>query len=430
MASVIVVGGGLAGMAATAALASAGYQVDLFESRSYLGGRATSYPVPTGDGSVETIDNCQHILLKCCVNLLDFYSRLGVLDTIHFHKEFYFIEPGGRTSVFRAGRFPKPLHFLESFFGMHYLSASEKIALIRGLLSLQKDYKQRRDLHDISMLDWLKEKRQPQRVIDRFWRQILVSAINEELDRMAAAWGCQVFWLGFLATSDAYEMGVPITPLGQLYDAAIWRDSQTVRVHLRTTVGKITSDGMTAGGQNYSADYYVSAVPFERAEILSDEPVEFEHSPITGIHIWFDKTVTDLPHATLLDRTLQWMFNKDGGRYLQLVVSASRSLVRMERNDVLQLALRELSEFFPAVQTARVQKFHVVKEVRATFSATPHLSRPSVHTRLPNVFRAGDWADSGWPATMEGAVRSGYMAAEAVTTAAGSPRSFLLPDIA
>ena len=142
MASVIVVGGGLAGMAATAALASAGYQVDLFESRPYLGGRATSYTVPSGDGSVETIDNCQHILLRCCVNLLDFYSRLGVLDTIHFHKEFYFIEPGGRTSVFRAGRFPKPLHFLESFVGMHYLSVSEKIALIRGLLSLQKDYKQ------------------------------------------------------------------------------------------------------------------------------------------------------------------------------------------------------------------------------------------------------------------------------------------------
>ena len=116
------------------------------------------------------------------------------------------------------------------------------------------------------------------------------------------------------------------------------------------------------------------------------ERVEFEHSPITGIHIWFDKPVTDLPHATLLDRTLQWMFNKDGGRYLQLVVSASRSLVRMDRNDVLQLALRELSEFFPAVQTAEVQKFHVVKEVRATFSATPGLSRPSVRTQATQRF--------------------------------------------
>ena len=124
------------------------------------------------------------------------------------------------------------------------------------------------------------------------------------------------------------------------------------------------------------------------------------------------------------------MFNKDEGKYLQLVVSASRSLVRMERNDILALALRELAEFFPAVQGAKVERFHVVKEVRATFSATPGLLRPSVHTDAPNVFRAGDWADSGWPSTMEGAVRSGYLAAEAVTRAAGSPHSFLLPDIA
>ena len=140
--------------------------------------------------------------------------------------------------------------------------------------------------------------------------------------------------------------------------------------------------------------------------------------------------MTDLPHATLLDRTLQWMFNKDGGRYLQLVISASRSLVRMDRNEVLQVALRELSEFFPAVQNAKVERFHVVKELRATYSALPGLQRPSIHTEWPTIFRAGDWADSGWPSTMEGAVRSGYLAAEAITNAAGEPKCFLLPDIA
>src|SRR3954447_18475019 len=139
MPRVIVVGGGLAGMAATAALADAGYDIELFESRPYLGGRATSYTIPSGDGSSETIDNCQHILLRCCVNLLDFYGRLGVADSIRFHKEFYFIEPGGRTSVFRAGVFPKPLHFIESFAGMKYRSLTEKLALIRGLLSLKRE---------------------------------------------------------------------------------------------------------------------------------------------------------------------------------------------------------------------------------------------------------------------------------------------------
>jgi zeta-carotene desaturase len=124
------------------------------------------------------------------------------------------------------------------------------------------------------------------------------------------------------------------------------------------------------------------------------------------------------------------MFNKEGGRYLQLVVSASRSLVPLDRNDILQLAVRELADFFPAVKLAKVERFHVVKEIRATFSATPGLVRPPVKTEYPNIFRAGDWADSGWPATMEGAVRSVYLAAEAVTKAAGAPRSFVVPDIA
>jgi uncharacterized protein with NAD-binding domain and iron-sulfur cluster len=124
------------------------------------------------------------------------------------------------------------------------------------------------------------------------------------------------------------------------------------------------------------------------------------------------------------------MFNKDGGRYIQLVVSASRSLTPLDRNQILGLALRELTEFFPAVAQANVTKFHVVKEMRATFSALPGLDRPDVVTGDANVFRAGDWVDSGWPSTMEGAVRSGYMAAEAVTQAARAPQRFLLPDIA
>jgi zeta-carotene desaturase len=421
MPSVIVAGGGLAGMAATAALASSGYDVSLFESRPYLGGRATSYTLPSG----ETIDNCQHILLRCCVNLLDFYARLGVLDSVEFHREFFFIEPGGRTSIFRAGRLPKPLHFAESFVGMQYLSVPEKLALVRGLLALQREYRSRRDLDAISMADWLREKRQPARVVERFWRQILVSAVNEELDRMAASHAFQVFWLGFLAKSDSYEMGIPSGRLGDLYEEKSWRKWPNVRVCLRAPVEAISTKGVQVGGETHVADYYVSALPAEKAGAS-----QFEYSPITGIHIWFDRAITDLPHATLLDRTLQWMFNKDGGRYIQLVVSASRSLTTLDRNQILALALRELAEFFPGVTTANMVKFHVVKEMRATFSALPGLARPGVRTDYDNLFHAGDWINSGWPSTMEGAVRSGYMAAEAVTQAARAPQRFLLPDIA
>lgn len=432
MPKVIVAGGGLAGMAATAALAGAGYQVELFESRPFLGGRATSYTIPNGDGAGETIDNCQHILLRCCVNLVDFYRRLGVLEEIEFHREFNFIEPGGRVSVFRSGILPKPFHFLESFVRMRYLSAREKIALVRGLLALQSEHGRRKDLNDITMAQWLQEKRQPPRVVERFWRQILVSAINEELDRMAASWGFQVFWLGFLSSAAGYEMGVPRHSLGDLYRADVWDKLQTASVRLRSPVESLSTEGLRSRGQHHIADYYVSALPLERAgEVLGDPPSsDFEHSPITGIHIWFNRSITGLPHATLLDRTLQWVFNKDSGRYLQLVVSASRSLAPLDRNAILELALRELSDFFPAVKSAKVEKFHIVKELRATFSAKPGLHRPPVATGARNVFRAGDWVDSGWPSTMEGAVRSGYLAAEAVTRAAGAPLRFLLPDIA
>ena len=430
MAKVIVAGGGLAGMAATAALASAGHEIDLFEARAFLGGRATSYNVPSSDGDGETIDNCQHILLRCCVNLLDFYSRLNVLDQIEFHREFYFIEPGGRTSVFRAGSLPRPLHFTGSFLQMRYLSAIEKAALVGALLALQAEYRKRKDLNEITMYEWLLEKRQPKRVINRFWRQVLVSAINEDLERMAASHGFQVFWLGFLATSDSYHMGVPKGCLTDLYRADFWNDAVNVRVHLRAPVEAISGAGVRVNGENRTADFYVSALPFERAAISGASFPQFEHSPITGIHIWFDSAITDLPHATLLDRTLQWMFNKGGGRYIQLVVSASRSFTRWDRSQILELALKELAEFFPAVNNASVERFHVVKEMRATFSARPGLVRPAVETEDPKLFRAGDWTDSGWPSTMEGAVRSGYLAAEAVTRAAGDPRSFVLPDIA
>jgi squalene-associated FAD-dependent desaturase len=432
MPSVIVAGGGLAGLATAAALGGAGYTVDVYEAKPYLGGRATSYTIPTSDGRSETIDNCQHVLLRCCVNLIDLYARLHVLSYIDFYKEFYFIEPGGRTSVLKRGLLPAPMHFAGSFATLKLFNWSEKLALAQALMSLRSERKRRTDLGEITMLEWLKEKNQPARVIDRFWRQILVSAVNEDLDRMAAAHGFQVFWLGFLAKSNAYEMGVPAIGLGELYASHVWDRWPNVRIHLRTPVDRIDDTGARVRGNRCVADYYVVAVPFERiAALCPAVPMpDFEHSPITGIHLWFSTPVTKLPHATLLDRTIQWMFTKGSGRHVHLVVSASRTLIPLQKNEIVELALKELAEFFPTVTAAKLKYAHVVKEVRATFSAVPGIRRPGVRTAADNVFVAGDWIDSGWPATMEGAVRSGYLAAEAIAAAAGSPKRFVLPDIA
>jgi squalene-associated FAD-dependent desaturase len=438
MAKIVVIGGGLAGLAAAAALGGAGNSVVLLESRPFLGGRATSYEVGNGE-EAEFIDNCQHILLRCCVNLLDFYRRLGVEHDIAFSRDVTFIEPGGRRSVLRSGILPAPAHFAESFLKLSFLSFGEKLALARAIRAIGREHG-RADLDRITMRQWLEEKRQPQRVIERFWRQVLVSAVNEELDRMAAAHGFQVFRLGFLARKDSYEMGVPAVPLGRLYSSDAWKRIGNVEIRLRAPVSRIVIRGGVAQSaivddEEIRGDYYVSALPFERlgsvAPDLAIDVSAFEHSPITGIHLWFDRPVTDLPHATLLDRTIQWMFNKHQGRYVQLVVSASRSLTEVPRADVIALAVKELAEFFPAVRDALLEKAHVVKEIRATFSAKPGLEahRPGNCTDVANLFLAGDWTKSGWPATMEGAVRSGYLAAEAVTAAAGAPKRFVIPDI-
>ncbi len=429
MPNVLIAGGGLAGLSAAAALGGAGFDVDLFEMRPFIGGRATSYNAPAAEGEIaETIDNCQHVLLRCCVNLLDFYSRLGVRDRIHFYREFYFIEPGGRTSVLRRGRLPAPLHFAGSFLRLHCLSRADKLGIARAMSALRRERSRRKDLDRISMLDWLLQKRQTPRAIDRFWRQVLVSAVNEDLDRMAAVHGFQVFADGFLGKADSYEMGVPAIPLAQLYSADAWKRLPNVRIHNRATVEHIDAEGFIVNGERRSGDVSICALPFERLEAIGLPAPKLEHSPITGIHLWFDREITNLPHATLLDRTIQWMFNKDSGRYLQLVVSASRDLTNLSRSEIVELAIGDLRLYFPRVRDAQLLKSHVIKEQRATFSAAPETEalRPGCMTSIPRVLLAGDWTRTGWPATMEGAVRSGYMAAERASTALGKNSQFLI----
>ena len=428
MPSVIIIGGGLAGLSAAAALGGAGFRVQVFEARPFPGGRATSFPLSPADDGSETIDNCQHVLLRCCVNLLDFYARLGVRDAIRFYRDFCFIEPGGRTSIMRRGALPAPLHFAESFARLRFLGVRDKIAVARGLLALRRERTRRQDLDRISMLDWLLEKRQTPRAIDRFWRQVLVSAVNEDLDRVAAVHGFQVFWQGFLERADAYEMGIPSVPLADLYEAGAWRRWPSVRIELRSTVEAIGPSGFQVAGERRAGDFYICAVPFERLEALGLPAPRLDHSPITGVHLWFDREVTTLPHATLLDRTMQWMFNKSGGHYLQLVVSASRDLTNLSRQEIVDIAIGDLRLYFPRVREANLIKSHVVKEQRATFSAAPETEalRPGPQTSIPNLFLAGDWTRTGWPATMEGAVRSGYRAAEEVARVAGRPDAAFL----
>lgn len=426
-------------MSCAVALHSAGFTVDLYEAGPRLGGRAGSIPLEPADPAAGLIDNCQHILLGCCRNLRDFYRRLGVADLIRFYEAFFFIEPGGRLSVLRPSPLPGPARFAPALLRLRFLGAREKLALVRALAGVRRQFATRTDLDAITMLDWLHEQRQPATGIARLWRPVLVSAINEEPERVAARHGLQVFWLGLLAGGDAHRMGVPAVPLAELYSSDRWQRFPRVRIHLRSPVRGWMTEGarvrglLTAEGPQ-SADFYVSALPYDRLGALAGELgldlSAFEPSPITAIHLWFDRPVMELPHAALLNRTIQWVFNKREGRYLLAVVSASRSLLALAGEQVIKLALEDLEEFFPRVRQARLENARVVKEPRATFSARPGLEalRPPSVTRLRNLFLAGDWTRTGWPATMESAVRSGYLAAEAVTAAAGEPRRFIIAD--
>lgn len=452
--SVAIVGGGLAGLSAGCALAEAGFYVTLLERRPFVGGRASSYEHP---GTGEVVDNCQHVLLGCCTNLLDLYRRFGGTEKIRWYDQLTFIEPGGRQSKISLSFLPAPFHALPSFLTASSLQMADKFAIARAMLALMKGLPQ--DSGE-DFLHWLRRKGQTERAIEHFWKVVLVSALNEDLDRVSVRYAAQVFRESFLKSALAGRMGIPTVPLTQLYSSAVdYIRSRGGVVKLRASVESIAPDEtgvcIKLANETLRSSVALLAVPyFALAKLLPQEETsaslrqdleQFQSSPITGIHLWFDRQITDLEHAVLLDRTIQWLFHKSllldsrrsaaaesaSGSYVELVVSSSKDLVEKSRGEIIELALKELAEFFPTVKNARLVKATVIKEYHATYSALPQsdLYRPKASTAWPRVFLAGDWTATGWPATMEGAVRSGYIAAEEITRAVGQPQRFLLPDL-
>lgn len=502
-----MVGGGLAGLSSAVALAEAGWQVRLLEKRPHLGGRATSYTLP--DGS--EIDNCQHVTLGCCTNLANFYSRVGAEDKIHYYGRLHFADAHGRISTIEAVPLPPPLHMAPSFAMFGALTLADKLGIANAMLTIARAGGSPQGVDGLSMQQWLEKQRQTRGAIERFWRVVLVSALDEEPPRTDARYAIDVFWKGFLASKQGYLVGIPSVPLGKLYEGcreAIEQRGGEVKV--RCGVRQIRSEGdrliwaRLDDGTEIAADACVLAVPHDAAgELLAasnaknDAVIENLHqikvAPITGVHLWFDRTVMTQPFLTLLDHTTQWVFNKSallgenksatqrddksalsdgrasgvktpqerkrimaglkprrstetgrapktpdedkplaGTQYLQLVISASYDLVPKSRQEIIDLCVRELGDVLPETRRARLVKGTVVKEVSATFSPEPGVDRlrPAAgDSGIRNLFLAGDWTRTGWPATMEGAVRSGYLAAESLLSEFGQPRNFLCPDL-
>ena len=444
---VLIIGGGLAGLAAATALAPRGFQVSLLESRNRLGGRAGSFQDAT---TGQLVDACQHVSMGCCTNFAHFCRTVGIAHLLEVQRDLYFMTPDRRLSRFRADRWPAPLHLARSFAAAHFLSAGDKARIAYGLGCLGRS---RRD-DDPPFRDWLADHRQTQRTIDRFWGLVLTSALNESPDRVGLRYARKVFVDGFLTHPKGFEVELPTVPLGRLYGEELqnWLTRHGVELRLNCGVKRINQDrGRATGvesrtGDPLAADWVIAAVPFDRlldlvpADIVEREPYftnlrNLETSPITSVHAWFDRPATKLPHVVLVECVGQWVFNRGetaaGEWYLQVVVSASRQFRGLGHEEVERRVIDELRRLFPSLQPATLLRSRVVTEHTATFSAAPGVDRwrPPQRSPVDNLFVAGDWTATAWPATMEGAVRSGYLAAEAILRQAGHETRLVQPDL-
>ncbi len=448
---VVVVGGGLAGTAAALALSeggagTSGNSITVLDRRPTLGGRAYSYEHPALG---EAIDS-QHVILGCCTNLIELMEQAGAADTIRWYNELFFLAPNGNRSRLKPGRLPAPAHQTMSFLRAPMLGIGDKVGIARGLMQFLRGYP-KEDAE--SFATWLKRTKQTDRAIRHFWEPVVVGALNDGFESCSVKYAGKVFHESFLRSAEAGRLGIPALPLSE-WLAPLTELARSRGVDVRTKTGMTSLEPLPGGrwlvstdGAVFEASNVILAADFKQTQTLlrglpGGPPVangfgHFIAAPITTVHLWYDREVVDLDHAVLLDTRIQWVFAKsrirqwktERGTYLELVISASWPELKMSREEILAAALEELAIFFPAVKTAKLVKSGVLKEARATFSVTPGLDqyRPAQKTQWPGLFLAGDWTRTEWPSTMEGAVRSGRLAAGTLVGDAGRYMAEELP---
>lgn len=450
---ILIIGGGLAGLAAAVQLAQAGDRPVILETRRKLGGRATSFD-DARSGTV--LDNCQHVLMGCCTNLQDLYQRLGVLDSIEWHDTLHWLREDGGVDSLGASRLPGPLHRAGAFLGMKLLNRAGKREVRRACWALLRmGVSGRMNWTERTFRDWLDEHGQTDRTRTLFWDPIIVSACNLDCEHVAAVHGIQVFQEAFLPSRFAGSMGLPSVPLRDLYDPAesIIADAggsiEFGRSVRSITFGEHGVEGVVTNEGPRPASRVISTVPPDRLSKLVPERWkerdrrlqhldDFGTSPILGVHLLLDAKVFEYPHMVLPGHEVHWIFNKgcnaEGQQHLHAVISAADDWMHLDEAVIAERVFETLCTAVPAARDRSIVNVRSVKEKRATFAATAEIepkrpcSAPStIGTRggdAQGLFLAGDWCATGWPATMEGAVRSGYLAAEAACGSGG-----LVPDL-
>ena len=440
--TVIVVGGGLAGLSAARSLLDRGYEVDLIEKRPFLGGRAYSFHDDQAGGEV---DNGQHVFLGCCTYYIEFFGALGVESKTHLQSRL-------RTEVFLNGKrgvlsslpFLGPLHMLPSLALYPHLGLRDKLLAVYGLmrLKLTDRRKHAEELDGQTFSDWLKRHHQTDTAIDRLWNLIVLPTLNDDVRAVSAEMGMMIFQEGLLKKPRDAAVGYSKVGLTSLTGTPAQRyiEERGGKMLMGSAVKSLKiDDGLVSAvelsdGSTHRADAYVSALPYDVLQEVLPEPTagqpffsrlsELRSSPIVGVHLWYDRRVMDQDFVACLDSPVQWVFNRSliqgddegPGQHLCVSVSGAWDYVDRPKEELRELFAREMEELFPRARGANIQRSLVVKQPQATFRSIPGVSRhrPSQVTPIPNLFLAGEWTDTGWPSTMEGAVRSGVFAAEAV----------------
>ncbi|WP_168564263.1 hydroxysqualene dehydroxylase HpnE [Crateriforma spongiae] len=462
-ARVTIIGGGLAGLAAAESLSRFGTDkvaIRLIESRRQTGGRAGSFH---DSASGQTVDYCQHVAMGCCTNFIDFVQRMKLDRHFRVYDQLTFLHRSGSSRFAASRRIPPPLHLAGAFGRLSYLSWPQKCRVAYGVWRLMRTPAS--ELRQLTAKQWLIRNRQDDACIANFWDVILVSALGEHTRYAAADAAQKVILDGFASHPDASDVWVPAMPLSQLFGIQaterIQRDGVDVirGAPVRTVV---RSDGSfqirTASGQQTS-DAVIAAVPWHQMAKIdwqtnsdrgNDWFARFASIPssaITGIHLWLDRPITTLPHVVLVGTLAQWLFREPiaetkhpstndwvGGTpafYHQIVISGAVDVAGESKEALVSQVMQELRDFFPDARDAKLLRHRVVTDPNSVFSVTPQVQelRPATDTPFDGLFLAGDWVDTGWPSTMEGAVRSGRMAAARVAQRCGLNPSPLTPDL-
>jgi hydroxysqualene dehydroxylase len=417
-----VVGAGIAGLAAAVELKQAGCEIELFERSRILGGRATSFRINGYE-----VDNGQHVLLACYTEFLGLIRRLGMADHLHLQDRFdvLVLSRSGEASRLRSGGLPAPWHLVTSFLGYRHLGWGAKLAVARALARAGEV-----GASGGTFAEWLTQHGQGEEALRGFWRPFFVPALNAPLDRVSAADAGFVLRTAFLHDSGAARIGYFTVPLARLADAAAERLD---RVHLSTpVVGLEVPSGdqvlvVLSGGARLAVDAVVVAVPppqlaglLGAAGRYGIPPIEgYEPRPIVDVHLWHERGHLGFDLAALLDSPVQWVFEKGAG-YLCCSMSAADEHVRNPSADLVALCWEEVQRAIPALAASRLRHGSVTRSPEGTFLAQPGVARPGPGTAIPRLAIAGSWTDTGWPDTLESAVRSGRAAAQHLLGALGT----------